>query len=241
MRSQHISQCKIISTITSSVSSSLGWRPTNAIKTLPFLHLFMHAELNRLSSTLFFLLSACFHLFHASCLRPHSMPTHLSGFRREYEWKNVERFCDSLFPASDSDHALISTDLVLFSCGGVERDKVDHTGRTDTGDEAMTGKSRRWNRLRNRTVNGRGMKVSMSARDKALCTSELFPLSRRVIPPVQICKCMSHTRRSGRVPSQDWVLVKDEVIPSTCMRADVLTMASAVCFQFFWHDVSARL
>lgn len=57
--------------------------------------------------------------------------------------KKVESICDSLFPASDADHALISTDLVLFCCGGVERDKVDHTGRTDTGDEAMMGKSRR--------------------------------------------------------------------------------------------------
>lgn len=55
----------------------------------------------------------------------------------------MEGFCDSLFPTSDSDHALILTDLVLFSCGGVERDKVDHTGRNDTGDEAMMGKSRR--------------------------------------------------------------------------------------------------
>lgn len=122
--------------------------------------------------------------------------------------------------------------VVLFSCG-VERDKVDHTGRTDTRDEAMMGKSRRLNRLRNRTVNDRRMKVSVSARDKGLCTSEHSPLSLTVLLPVQICKCMSHTQRSGRVHNQDWVLVKDEVIPSTCTLADVLTMASAVCFQFF--------
>lgn len=50
---------------------------------------------------------------------------------------------DSLFPASDSDHALISTDFVLFCRGGVESHKVDHTGRTDTRDEATMGKSRR--------------------------------------------------------------------------------------------------
>lgn len=217
------------------------------LKVLPFLHLTVHAEWKRSSSTLFF--SCSVPVFTSSVLPPsaHTHCPHISLDLNVNMNEKTWRASDSLFPASDSDHALISTDLVLFSCGGVERDKVDHTGRSDTGDEAMMGKSRRWNRLRHRTVIDRRMKVSVSARDKGLCISELFPLSLTVIPPVRLCKCMSHTQRSGRVHNQDWVPVKDEVIPSPSTRADILTMASTVFPVFplneshIWYNANAHI
>lgn len=171
------------------------------LRALPFLRPSMHAELNNPPIPSFFSPSVpVFHLFRSSSHRPHSAPTCLSGFQCEYEWKSAQSSCDSLFPASDSDHALISVDFIVFSRGGEEKDKVDHTGRTDTGDEAMMGKSRRWNRLGNRTVIDRRMKVSMWARDKGLCRA----------PPVWTLQVYeSHTGKwegpqAGLTPFQGW-------------------------------------
>lgn len=79
--------------------------------------------------------------------------------------------------------------------------------------------------------NSHWRKVGVWARDKGLCISALSSVSDGC-SAVWICKCMSHTRGSGRVHTQDWVLAKDEVISSTSTStwADVLTMASPMCF-----------
>lgn len=143
MRSQHIPQYKIISTIISSISPYLGWRPTNAIKSASFST--SHRARRVKKMLLYPLFSCSVPVFTSSVLPPsaHTPCPHISLDLNVNMNEKTWRASDSLFPASDSDHALISTDLVLFSCGGVERDKVDHTGRSDTGDEAMMGKSRR--------------------------------------------------------------------------------------------------
>lgn len=150
------------------------------LRVLPFLHPTIHTELNSPPIPSFSCSAPVSHLLRCSSLRLHSAPTHLSGFKCEYEWKDAESACDSLFPTSDSDHALISADFIVFSCGGAGRDKADHTGRTDTGDEAMMGKSGRWNTLRNRTV----------IEWKSACEHVIrvyvyprFPLSPTVVPP----------------------------------------------------------
>lgn len=65
MRSQHISQYKSLSAIIPSISPFLGWRPTNAIKSVAFF-------LQRLLSLLFSCSVLVFHLLRASSLRPHS-------------------------------------------------------------------------------------------------------------------------------------------------------------------------
>lgn len=61
----------------------------------------------------------------------------------------------TMFPLSDSDHAPISTEIFFFFflCGGIERDKVKHTGIADKGDEATIGK------CRIKTVLGKGSSV----------------------------------------------------------------------------------
>lgn len=93
------------------------------------------------------------------------MPTHLSGFKREYEWKNVESFCDSLFPASDSDHALISTDLVLFSFGFIFL--WSREGQSGSHRENWHGMRQWWVRAGDET--GSGTEQSMTEEWKSAC------------------------------------------------------------------------
>lgn len=117
MRSQHISPHKSISAIIPSVSAYLGRGPTDAIKSAAFSASY-HAQSYSPPIPSFSCSAPVSHLLRCSSLRLHSAPTHLSGFKCEYEWKDAESACDSLFPTSDSDHALISADFIVFSCGG---------------------------------------------------------------------------------------------------------------------------
>lgn len=159
MRSQHTLNKKSISAIISSISACLRRGPTKAIRSASFsLWYTVQRGANTCSSALLFLHTSRFHHFRASTFHPRPIPNislEPDRCKSEYEWKNVEsclwhnvsvvwfRSC------SDFDRDF----FFFFLCGGIERDKVKHTGIADKGDEATIGK------CRIKTVLGKGSSV----------------------------------------------------------------------------------
>lgn len=168
-------------------------------------------------------------------LSAHTPYPHISlGLNVNMNEKTWGGFCDSLFPASDFNWFGF-----IFPCWSERGTKWITQGK-------LTQEMRQWwVRAKDETDSGTEQSFTeewKSACDKGLCISELFPQSLTVIPPVQICKCMSHTQRSGRVYNQDWVLVKDEVIPSTSTRAaSAMFLVFSLNKSHIWSEVNARI